>query len=815
MLGRIVEQVGQDVRNAIRALRRSRAATTMAVLSLALGIGANVAIFSVAHSYLLRVWQVRSPEQLFFVRARATDGDRVDDFPWPIVERLRQPMRSVEDLAAFDGSTITAVIGGQPEIVYADFVSGDYFPLLDVRMSLGRPLAPQDDLPGRPAVGVISYAYWKQRFGADPEVVGKTVVMKDLVCTIVGVTSPTYFGRQTAGEAPALTLPMTWKSVLGLKDHVTLGLLGRIRPGVTLDTARAELDARYQGALEEQGRSSAPHGPSGPAGSRIELEPATRGEFDNERFAREVWVLQLVAGIVLLLAAINVASLQLARGAGRQRELATRLALGATRLHLIRQLLAESVLVSVAGGVIGVVAADWLSEMLLALTIPSGSPSVEVLEGPVIAFTLALIILAALLSGVMPAVRLTRADQISGISNSLRTRGGDRTSRAGWTLIVSQVALSIVLLIPAGLLVRSVQELARVDLGFDPTRLIVMSIYPTLAGYEGARELTVYQQLLDRLNTIPGVEAASFSRFSILRRGRTRGLVAHGDRDIVDPEVLFVVDAAAPRLFRAIGLRLLDGRDFASTDTAKTTRVAVINQAMMDRYFAGGRAVGRSLEFDGVRREIVGVVSNTRFDPRDERAAPAVYIAYTQAPPEMLGQMWLKIRTIGEPTALIPRIRREIQSVGPTLVPAWTDTEAALVASSSGAEASLAQLVGASGTLSLFLAMVGLYGTMTQAVTRRTREIGVRMALGAHTSEVTGMILRHVGRLVAGGLAIGVPLAWAGAHVIASFLYGIGPVSVSMTLACCAVVAVVSALAGAFPARRAARVDPVIALRSE
>ena len=230
----------------------------MAVLSLALGIGANVAIFSVAHSYLLRVWQVRSPEQLFFVRARAADGDRVDDFPWPIVERLRQPMRSIEGLAAFDGSTITAVIGGQPEILYADFVSGDYFPLLDVRMALGRRLEAQDDVPGRPAVGVISYAFWTQRFGADPDVVGKTVVVKDLVCTIVGVTGPSYFGRQTAGDAPALTLPMTWKGGLGLKDHVTLGLLGRFGSGSTLDAARAELDTRYQAGARGAGSLGRP-----------------------------------------------------------------------------------------------------------------------------------------------------------------------------------------------------------------------------------------------------------------------------------------------------------------------------------------------------------------------------------------------------------------------------------------------------------------------------------------------------------------------------------------------------------------------------
>jgi predicted permease len=345
--------------------------------------------------------------------------------------------------------------------------------------------------------------------------------------------------------------------------------------------------------------------------------------------------------------------------------------------------------------------------------------------------------------------------------------------------------------------------------------VIVMSVYPTLAGYEGAQELALYPQLLDRLNGIRGVEAASFSRYPILRRTRTRGLLVHGDRDIVDPDGLFVVDAAAPRVFAAIGLRLLAGRDFERTDTAGSERVAVINQAMVDRYFGGHRAVGRSLEFDGVRRQIVGVVSNTRFGLRDEQPVPAVYISYTQAPPDMLGQMWLKIRTTGEPTALIPTIRREILDVAPRLVPAWTDTESDLIASSSGAEASLAELVSASGALALFLAMVGLYGTMSHAASQRTREIGVRMALGAQTREVMGMMLRQVGRLVVGGLALGIPCAWMGSRVIASFLFGIGPASLSTTLASCAVVVVASAFAGYFPARRAARVDPVVALRSE
>jgi predicted permease len=788
----------------------------MAVLSLALGIGANAAVFSVAHAYLLRVWQVRSPDQLAFVRARASDGERITDFPWETIERLRLPSQSFTILSAIDGSTMAVTIDGQPEVVYADFVTGDYFRLLDLQTPLGRPLTLDDDLAGRSPVAVLSHGYWTRRFAADPHVIGKTIALKDLVCTIVGVTGPNYFGRRTAGDAPALTVAMTWHRALGLKDHLTFELLGRLRTGAMPEAARAELDALYQHALAEQPAAGASMSIR-PAISHIELQSAMRGDFDDDRFAREVWILQLVAGLVLLLATVNVASLQLARGAGREQELATRLALGATRPRLIRQLLAESLLVSAGGGLLGLLAARWGADALLALTL-GNTPlaSSPLLQGPIVAFTLAVSLLAAMLSGIVPALRLTRADQTSGMSTSLRTRGGDRGApRAGWSLIVVQVALSIMLLIPAGLLIRSVEQLAHVDLGFDPSRLLVIQVYPTLAGYEGSREMELYGRLLDRLNEIPGVEAASFSRFSILRRGRTRGLTIHGNREIVDSSASFVVDAIAPRFFAALGLRLLSGRDVSRTDTVRSAPVVVINQAMADRYFSEVQVIGRSLEFEGVRRNIIGVVANMRFGVRDERAAPAAYIPYTQAPPEMLGQMLLKIRTSGEPAAMVPTIRLEILNVAPTLAPVGISTAATTVAAASSAETSLAALVGASGALALFLAMVGLYGTMTQAVTRRTREIGLRMALGAESREVTGMILRQVGKLVFAGVAIGIPCAWAGASVVASFLFGVGPANLSTTLACCAAVAGVSAVAGFFPARRAARIDPLVALRRE
>jgi predicted permease len=819
-------QIGVDIRNGIRALRRGPGMTAMAVLSLALGIGANTAIFSVAHAFLLQVWQVREPQALEFVRARNADGERIGDFPWTTVEQLRLASRSFTGVAAFDGSTVAASIDNEPEIVYAEFVTGDYFPLLGIQPALGRLLTPADDLPGRPPTVVIGHAFWRQRFGADPHVIGRTIHVKDLVCTIVGVTGPTFFGERTAGSAPALMLPMTWHGALGLKDHQTFEMLGRVRPGATREAARTELDALYQQALAAErpaaaARAGASTSERAPMVSHIELQSALRGDFDNERFAREVWILQLVAGLVLLLATVNVASLQLARGAGRERELATRLALGATRPRLIRQLLAESLIVAAAGGLLGLCAAQWGADVLLSLTLghtPPSSTASPVVQMPVVAFTIALIGLAALLCGMFPAIRLTRTDQTGGLSTSLRPRTGDRAPRGGWSLIVVQVALSIVLLVPAALLIRSVNQLARVDLGIDPSRISVMSIYPTLAGYEGPREMELYQRLLDRLNAVPGVEAASFSRYPILRRARWHGLTITADRVINDPDASFVVDAVAPRLFDVLGLRVLAGRDFNRGDTGSSARVAVINQALADRYFPNATAadaVGRTVEFEGVHRQIIGVVANMRFGVRDDRPAPAVYIAYTQAPADMLGQMWLKIRTTGEPLQTMPTLRREILQIAPTLAPAWAEPAHASIVNDSSAEASLASLVSASGLTALFLAMVGLYGTMAQSVLRRTREIGVRIALGAQMSDVTRMILRDAAQLVIAGIVLGVPAAWAGAHVIGSFLFGVGPWNPATTAICCTIVASVSAFAAFVPARRAARVDPMIALQRD
>jgi putative ABC transport system permease protein len=292
MLIRTLEQLSQDVRNGIRALRRGRGTTATAVLTLALGIGANAAIFSVAYAWLLREWQVREPARLVFVRARGADGERIDDFAWQTVDQLRLSTRTLTTLSAFDGSTVAVTIDGKSAVVYADFVTGDYFSLLDLQTPLGRPLTRDDDQPGRPPVAVISHAYWRQQFGADPGVIGKTVVLKDLVCTIVGVTSPTYYGRKTAGSAAALMLPMTWHTALGLKDHTAFKLLGRLRPDVTREAARSELDGIYQRILTRERASTAVDPTHAPALSRIELQPATRGAMDDyDRFGREVWIL--------------------------------------------------------------------------------------------------------------------------------------------------------------------------------------------------------------------------------------------------------------------------------------------------------------------------------------------------------------------------------------------------------------------------------------------------------------------------------------------------------------------------------------------
>jgi len=654
---------------------------------------------------------------------------------------------------------------------------------------------------------VLSHAYWTNRFGADPDVIGRTIAVKDVTCTIVGVTPRDYFGRETAGQAAAVTVPMVLQPRLGLKDHLDFEMLGRLNAGAAPDIARAQLDAVYQAALRDERLGNAP-------ARHIEVQSARRGDTQDDRFVRQVWVLQAVGGIVLLIAIVNVASLQLARGIGRQHELTVRLALGATRRQLIRQLLVESALVSAAGGLLGLCVARYGSSTLAMLLRNAPSVDTPLLHAPTLAFDAASIVVAAIASGIIPALRLTRLDAAADArTESLRTRSPHDTARAGRSLVAIQIALSLVLLVPAALLTRSVDALARVDLGFNPDRLIEMWVFPTLAGFDGARELDLYARLLDRLNAIPGVRTASFSRYSILRRGRAHGLTVESDRQMVDLDASYVLDATAPGFFDALGLRVVAGRDFSRFDTPTSARVAVINEALVRRYVGGELAVGRRLRVEDGWREIVGVVASMRFGVRDAQASPAVYIPYTQAPEDMLGQMLLKIRTATHPAPVVPLIRQELHAIAPTLAPVSIDTASADIANATRTESSLSALVGVSAALAMFLAMVGLYATFTQAVGRRTTEIGVRMAVGAGPQDIAVMVLRQVAILAGVGLALGIPGAFGAARAAASFLFGVGPADVPTIAVCASGLAAVSVVAGSLTENRAARIDPLEALR--
>jgi predicted permease len=543
-------------------------------------------------------------------------------------------------------------------------------------------------------VAVLSHAYWTNRFGTDPDVIDRTIAVKDVTCTIVGVTPRDYFGRETAGQAAAVTVPMVLQPRLTLKDHLDFEMLGRSNAGAAPDIrTRAAGRCISSGASRRLGNAPTRH---------IELQSAGRGDTQDDRFVRQVWVLQAVGAIVLLIAIVNVASLQVARGIGRQHELTVRLALGATRRQLIRQLLVESALVSSVGGLLGLCVARHVSSALVMLMRNAPSADTPVLHAPTLAFDAASIVVAAIASGIVPALRLTRLDAAADArTGSLRTRAPLGTARAGRSLVATQIALSLVLLLPAGLLTRSVEVLARVDLGFSPDRLIEMWIFPTLAGFDGARELDLYAQLLDRLNDIPGVRSASFSRYSILRRGRALGLTVESDPQVVDPAASYGLNATAPSFFDALGLRVVAGRDFSRFDTPTSACVAVINEALVRRYFGGEVAVGRRLRVEDGWRKIVGVVANMRFGVRDAQASPAVYIPYTQAPEDMLGQMLLKIRTASQPAAVVPLTRQELHAIAPTLAPVSIETASADIANATSSESSLSALVGVSAALAM------------------------------------------------------------------------------------------------------------------
>jgi len=701
--------------------------------------------------------------------------------------------------------------------------------MLGVKPILGRAFTEAEDEPaGAHPVAMVSYSWWKRRFNRDPAVVGKTLKLGATIYTIIGVAPPEFFGTKV-GESPDLWIPLSmdkqvspgWNG-LDNKWFQSLYILARLKPGVSQQQAQANVNLlarqiwhEYLGpVLSKQQQEDLEH-------ARIQLTPAARGLSRLRfQFSLPLQILMAVVGLVLLIACANIANLLLARATTRQREIAVRLALGAGRTRLIRQMLTESLLLALFGGALGVMFASWASDALLAMVSagPERLPLNVTPDARVLAFTLLLSLGTALLFGIAPALRATRVDLSPSLKEGRGMAAVASRSPLAKALIVSQVALSLVLLIAAGLFLRSLVNLANLDAGFNKDNVLLFAIDPVDVGYkEDARLVNLYQQIEQRVTALPGVRAASISFFTFNQGAWTDPVSVRGRTPTREDDEEVNHNVVGPRYFATMGIPLLVGRVFGPQDTEKSPKVAVINETMARRFFPDGSPIGRRFGIGDDPKhsddiEVVGVVKDAKYESLRERMRPAAYYPYTQR----IGYYYdFEVRYSGDPQAIISAVRRAVGEVDRSLPVTYQNSLTQQVERSITSQTLVAQLSTFFGLLAVFLACIGIYGLMSYEVSRRTNEIGVRTALGAGRSSLLWMVMRESLTLVMIGLGVGLGAALAATRVVASQLYGLKPHDpVTVAVAMCLLLAV-AAFACFVPARRASHVDPMAALRYE
>jgi len=834
-----LENLWQDLRYSVRMLAKSPVFTLVAVVSLALGIGANTAIFSLMDVVMLRSLPVDEPGQLvLFGDGRASGStDSLPNESWrlysyPFFHSFSQKNEVFSGVAAINSiefSTHGSLAGQGPETMHASLVSGSYFSVLGVSPDRGRLLAEADDqTPGAGAVAVASYSWW-QHHGSDPAAVGKTVHIEGTNYTIVGIAPPGFFGV-TVGELPDFWIPLSMENEIspgwnGITDKwfQSLYIIARLKPGVSVAQATANTNLLFKQYIRSEylGQSPSQKDLADVAQARVELTSAAKGLSRLRRqFSLPLEILTAIAGLVLLIACANLANLLLARSASRSREFAMRMAIGATRSRIIRQLLTESFVIAMLGAILGVASA-WNASHLL-LTMASRSTEVAAMNvSPdlrVLAFTLILTIFTALLFGMTPAIRATRLD----LNGSLRQARGaaapaSRISLAR-VLIVAQIALSLVLLAGASLFLRSLMNLTKIDTGFSKQNVLVFSLDEYTAGLPlDARLVNLQQQIEERVQSLPGVHAASFSMFTFNQGEWSGDITMQGVPRTPQTSHDVLNNVVGKGFFSTMSLPIVAGRGFDSTDRIDSPKVAVINETMARLYFPDSSPVGHHFGFgDDVTHsgdiEIVGVVKNAKYVRLQESPEPAAYFPYTQRV-QYFGNF--SVRYSGEAGQIIPAVRRAIAEVNPNVLVGATSTLTEQVEESTASQRLIARLSSFFGVLAAFLVCIGIYGLLSYAVARRTSEIGVRMALGARRSNVLWLILREILVLIAVGTVIGVPLALEGNQLVSKLLYGLSPADPTSLFAAIAMLAAVALVAGYLPARKASLVEPTVALRCD
>lgn len=813
----------QTLRFTIRRLLRNPGFTLVAVLTLALGIGANTAIFSVVDKLLVRPLPVEEPERLALIGMPRRDGTPEFDFNYLLFRDYQRDNSVFSQLAATSEMDVGIGTGGATERQRAMVVSGNYFSMLGVNAALGRMFLPDegveiDDAP----VLVLGHGLWQRAFGADPAVIGRSVSVNGKTFTVIGV-APREFTGTSRGSAPDLYLPITMygqlmtslpggEHPLRTRYFTWMYMIGRLKDGISLEQAQASL----QTLTDRYNQNRPPNTPD-----RIVLLPGVQGFTHDLGSARlPMNLLLATSGLVLLIACANLANLQLARATGRTREFAIRLSLGCGRGRVIRELLAESLVLAMSGGAAGILVAVWLVKFLGNFRPPG--VSVEIgggLDARVLLFAFGASMATGILFGLAPALRASRPDlvpELKGGAGATESRGGRWSLRGA--LVVLQVALSLLVLVGAGLCVRSLKKLQRIDPGFEPSKVVLMSFDLRLNNYTPSMAADFYDRLLARVRTLPGVEAASLGMTTPLSGSAPATsleriqdyLPSAGERPSGEFNIV------SEDYFRSLGLRLLAGRDFNGADVPGAPAVAVVDDTFARRYWPGESAVGKRIfqhgAPGGIPTEVVGVVSRTRNRALNQTPRPTMYFPRAQDPKPLFT---LAVRTGIEAGGTINMVRDAVKSIDPKVPVIGIRTLAQQKDGSLALQRMAATLLGGFGVLALLLAALGIYGVLAYSVSRRTREIGVRMALGAEMADVLGLVLRQGGALAAAGMITGLLGAIGATRLLKGFLFEVKPLDPMTFGATVLLLSAVAFVACWLPARRAARVDPMVALRTE
>ncbi len=844
----------KDIQYSLRMMRKTPGFTAVAVLSLALGIGANTAIFSLIDNLMLRMLPISDPQQLVLLSDPGTSGASIgiqtgdrNLYTYAEYQALRDHNTVLSGLIAvqaFPEKDDISIGGGagSKEPASIKMVTGNFFSVLGVKPAIGRFFAADEDrVTGGSPVAVISYDYWKRRFNRSNEILKQTFSLYRTSFNIVGVAPPGFFG-DAVGEAPDIWLPVTMQPFVipgremlvqkpGVVEKVMwLRLAGRLRPGVSAAQAKAGLNVDFRRFLEAEAGGSAMSQETkrNIADTRIEVYSGARGNSSlRAQFREPLVVLMTLVGLVLLIACANVANLLLARSTARQREIAVRLALGAGRGRLVRQLMTESIVLSLSGGVAGVIFAFWAARLLLVMasktdnTIPLDiAPDFRLLG-----FAFAISVLTGLIFGVFPALRVTRTDVNPVLKDNTRgvvagTAGRSPRFSVGKSLVAVQVGLSLLMLVGAGLFARSLSNLTSVRLGYEPEHLLMVPLDPTAAGYAYPRNLRLFEQILDRVHEIPGVRSASLSQNGLFSGSESGDRISVEGYTSSNPRDLSArFDQVGPEYFKTVGIPILLGREFGPQDSGSAPRVCVINETMAKFYFGKTNPIGKHIrdEFPDTRVtfEIVGVVADAKYLKVREEPLRRFYMPFFNPLGGDTSFANIMVRTNADPSSVVSAIRREILNVDSALAPETGRTVAQRVDESLVQDRLIARLSAVFGLLALVLAAIGLYGVLSYSVARRTAEIGIRMALGAARKNVLQLVLRESMIMVIAGVVIGVPVAMASARLVESRLFGLKPIDpVTITVACVVLLSV-ALVAAIIPALRASRIDPIRALRYE